>query len=220
MKASIISPTLRWALLLMWIVKLWEVSLGTSWHPWGLYPQDWNSWYGIFTSPFLHGDFSHLFSNSLSLLVLGGLVFSLYPKEAHPLSIWLILAGGIWTWIFARPSYHIGASGVIYGYASYLFFVGILTWQPRQLAITLFMTFAYSGMLAGLVPQGSGISWEGHLSGCVAGLVYSIYYYQNLRKEPKPMRKEVVQEKEAQWKIRAVYYREKEEDQEVKVFPK
>lgn len=161
---------------LMWIVHLIAFVSALNFASWGLYPLRFSGLLGIVTSPFLHGDFNHLISNSLPLFILLSLVFYTYPESAKPLLIWLFVATGFWTWCFARQAYHIGASGLVYGYVSFVFFSGVFKKNKEAIAFSLLMVFLYGGLLLGLIPQENHISWEGHLSGFVAGGVYAYIF--------------------------------------------
>ena len=99
--------------------------------------------------------------------------------------MWGILLTGIMTWVIGRPANHIGASGVIYLLASFLFFKGVLSRYYRLIALSLIVVFLYGGMLWFVVPVDPGISWEGHLSGLVVGLVFAFIYKKKIVKRPK-----------------------------------
>jgi membrane associated rhomboid family serine protease len=92
---------------------------------------------------------------------------------------------GIWVWVAGRDSYHIGASGVIYGFVAFLFFSGIFRKDTRLLALSLFVTFLYGGTVWGMLPLNNGISWESHLLGAIAGILTAY----NFRKEGPQARK-------------------------------
>ncbi|MBD0404204.1 rhomboid family intramembrane serine protease [Flammeovirga sp. EKP202] len=165
-----------------WLLKSIEWSLGVDLFHFGIYPRNRLGIFGIFFHPFIHGGFKHLFSNTVSFAIL---CFSLYffiPKIASKVLRQLTLYTGIMVWLFARPSFHIGASGVIYGIASFLFFIGIFQKNPGSLIISLCIAVLNHGMLVGLVPNEEGISWESHLSGFIVGCVLA-YYYRHVETE-------------------------------------
>jgi membrane associated rhomboid family serine protease len=131
---------------------------------------------GIITAPLIHSGFSHLTSNSLPLLLLGiGILYS-YPKSAVKVLSLIYIVPGIFVWFFARPAYHIGASGLIYGFVSFLFFSGIIRRDTRSIALALIVTFLYGSIIWGIIPQNSGISWEYHLFGSLTGIACSIIF--------------------------------------------
>lgn len=169
----------------MWLIKLIEFGTGISLAYLGLKPGNILGLIGIFTMPFLHGNFAHLISNTLPFLFLSTLIFYFYAPSTKQLFPWLFLATGLWTWLFARPSYHIGASGLVYGMASFIFFSGVLRRDRASMALSFLVIFLYSSLLFGLFPNEANISWEGHLAGGVAGMIYAYI----ARKEGKVAKK-------------------------------
>ncbi len=179
-------PGLIWVLL-MWLVKgaeyYWDVSLAG----WGMYPRSIEGLWGIITMPWLHADVKHLFSNSLPLWVLTTFIIYFYPKVALPVMAYLYLTVGIWTWCLGREAYHIGASGLVYAYASFLFFSGLFRKQRHEMAVALVVSLFYGGMVWGILPLWQSMSWEGHLAGLLAGIMYA-WYYRKINLPPKPKR--------------------------------
>jgi membrane associated rhomboid family serine protease len=108
------------------------------------------------------------------------LLFYFYKEIAWPVLLFLYLLTGIWVWALARgTAAHIGASGIIYGMASFLFFSGIIRREAPLMVITLLVTFLYGGLIWGIFPQffpAQRISWESHLMGLLAGIVLAIYF--------------------------------------------
>jgi len=168
---------------IFWAVKLAELAWGDISYL-GVAPRSLHGLIGIFLMPFLHGDFSHLFSNTPSFLILCGSIIYFYPKVASKTLIYSYLLTGIGVWLFARsesgihqiPVHHIGASGLVYAYAAFLFFIGIFRREPKTLSISLAVAVLYYGMLQGLVPTQPGISWESHLIGAVIGSVLAFVF--------------------------------------------
>ena len=118
------------------------------------------------------------------------MLFAIYRKIATQLFVWLFFIAGFWLWIIGRPSFHIGASGFIYALASFLLVSGIIRKNPRLTAVSMLVIFLYGSMIWGLLPTKEPISWEGHLSGFISGILVAIFY----RNEgPKP--------KKYQWEI-------------------
>ena len=177
-------------LLIMWAVKLLEYNFSVSFIRFGVYPQSFKGLIGLFFSPFIHKDFTHLLNNSYPILILGGMLFSFYKKIAYQLFIWLFFISGFWLWIIGRPSFHIGASGIIYALASFLFMSGIIRKNPRLSAVSMLIIFLYGSMIWGILPTKEPISWEGHLAGFMAGVLVAIFY-----KNEGPKRKKY------QWEI-------------------
>jgi len=148
---------------------------------------------GIIFSPFLHSDLEHLASNSLPMLVLGMLTFYFYRPIAWPAFIWIYFMSGIWLWVGGRNTpggdmYHIGASGLIYGAAVFLFFSGVFRKHKPLMVISALVLFLYGGMMWGIFPIKQEISWEAHLFGAISGLMVAYNY-----------RKEGPQRKEYEW---------------------
>tara|TARA_B100001758_G_C18413104_1_gene617326 strand:- start:3240 stop:3902 length:663 start_codon:yes stop_codon:yes gene_type:complete len=177
-------------LLIMWLVKLIEYNFSLSFASFGVYPQKFSGLSGIVFSPFIHKDFTHLLNNSYPILILGAILFSSYKKIASQIFIWLFFISGFLLWIIGRPSFHVGASGVIYALASFLFISGIIRKNPRLAAVSMLIIFLYGSMIWGVLPTNMSISWEGHLSGFIAGILVAVFY-----KDEGPKRKKY------QWEI-------------------
>lgn len=173
---SILYPSLF--VLILWGVKLFETveKINLSWY--GLFPRTTHGLFGIITSPLLHADFSHLIANSTPLLILGPVIIYFYRSIAFQIFFWVYLMTGIWVWAIGRDAYHIGASGIIYGFVTFLFFSGIFRKDTRLLALSLFVVFLYGGTVWGILPLRNGMSWESHLLGALAGLITS-YHFRN-----------------------------------------
>jgi len=179
---------------LLWIIKIAESLIHADFGFLGIYPLKPEGLLGIITAPLIHGDFKHLFSNSVPLIVLGGCLFYFYKELSVKTFILIYLITGIWVWFGARDAYHIGASGVVYGLASFLFFSGIIRRDMQLLAITLLVTFLYGSLVWGVIPDffpEKNISWESHLMGLIAGFVLAVYF-----RKSGPQRKEYDWEEE------------------------
>jgi membrane associated rhomboid family serine protease len=170
------------------------VLIGAIFHagPWlgdtrafALVPQSWPGLVGVLTAPLLHGSAGHWLANSASLLILGPLVGTVYPRaslRALPV-IWLV--AGLGTWVIGRPSLHVGASGVTHGLLFLLLFLGLLRRDRAAVAAALIAFFFYGGMLLTVLPREPGVSWEYHLSGAVAGILAAFIWR---RADPAPPR--------------------------------
>ena len=169
----------------MWLVKLIELQFDLSFVKLGVSPQTLKGLRGLLFSPFIHKDLTHLFNNSYPILILGGLLFSIYRKIALPIFVWLFFISGFWLWIIGRPSFHIGASGIIYALASFLCISGVIRKNPKLAAVSLIIIFLYGSMIWGIIPTKEPISWEGHLAGFVAGILVAVFY----RNEGPPHKK-------------------------------
>jgi membrane associated rhomboid family serine protease len=165
--------------LLIWFVYWVEVKYGFYFNTYGIYPLQLDGLSGVLFSPFIHGSLEHLLNNSVPLLLLSMALLYFYPNASRKVIIWGILLSGLLTWLIGRPSYHIGASGLIYVLASFLFFKGIFSKYYRLVALSLSVVFIYGSLIWGLFPIKSGMSWEGHLSGFIVGLVFALTFKAN-----------------------------------------
>lgn len=162
---------------LLWIIKLTETWLDADFSKLGILPRSIIGFPGIATAPLLHGDFNHLGSNTLPLLILGIIIFYFYRTAALQLFAWIYLMTGLMVWIVGDGSgYHIGASGLIYGFVSFLFFSGVFRKDRRSMALALLVTFVYGSMVWGVFPFFDGVSWESHLFGGITGSVCAWFY--------------------------------------------
>lgn len=178
---SLIIPLIIVAL--MWAVKVVEVSLGINLSRWGLTPHSTEGLFGILTLPFLHANWEHLLSNSVPILVLGTALYYCYPTLANRVMLITWLASGLLTWCLGNPeSTHIGASALVYGLNLFLIVSGFIRGNRLLIVISLIMVFLYGGFLWDMIPSiaiPQNISWEGHLSGAIIGLLLAFF----LRKE-------------------------------------
>lgn len=168
-----------------WMVYGYEIYTETHLSDYGLLPRSLSHLYGIITMPFLHGDFQHLLSNTPPLFFLTTFLFYFYRNFFGWVYMFIYILTGFWTWIIGRPDIHIGASGLVYGLTAYIFFSGAWSKNYRLAAISLLIVFLYGSIIWGIFPMERGVSWEGHLSGFVAGFVISIYYRKQLPQRKK-----------------------------------
>lgn len=163
-------------ILLLWLVKSVEWAFSANFAHFGIYPRQLLGTIGIFTSPFIHGDFLHLLSNSFSLMLLIIILFFFYDKIALRALLFVYILTGVSVWFIAREAYHIGASGVIYGVASFILFSGLLRKNQSSLALSFVVLLLYGGMFYGVLPQDGHISWESHLMGLLSGLIVAVFF--------------------------------------------
>jgi membrane associated rhomboid family serine protease len=171
-------------ILLLWIIKFGEVFTGINLTTFGLYPHRVSGLVGILAAPLLHANFNHLISNSIPVLLLSGGIIFFYPQSAFKVFALVYIVPGIFVWFFGRPAYHIGASGLIYGFVSFLFFSGIIRRDNRSIALALIVTFLYGGIIWGILPIDAEISWEYHLFGALTG-VFCAFLFRKLDPPPK-----------------------------------
>ena len=183
---SVFYPSLFVAIL--WAIKITEQAFDLNFIRFGLYPHVYRGLIGVITSPLIHSSYEHLFSNSVPLLVLGMMMFYFYRPIAFSVFFWVYLMSGLWLWAAGREAYHIGASGLVYGFASFLFFSGVFRKERTSMVLALIVVFLYGSMVWGIFPIDPKISYESHLLGALAGLITSFYF-----------RKEGPQEKKIEW---------------------
>ena len=171
------------------LVSIWGVfiidsafELGLNSH--GNRPREIRGLKGILTYPFLHSGIEHLWNNTASFFTLNALLFYFYRSLA--VRVWLIMfvVSGSLLWLFGGTGNHIGASGIVYGLASFLFVSGVIRNNLLLLRISLVVVFLYGGLVWWMLPIKEGISWEGHLSGALTGLVLAIVYRNSGPKRP------------------------------------
>ncbi|MBM3435452.1 MAG: rhomboid family intramembrane serine protease, partial [Bacteroidetes bacterium] len=169
---SLLFPSLF--VILLWVIKLGEIATQLDLGFLGVLPRKLPGLIGILTSPLIHSDLKHLFANSIPLFVLGGCLFYFYKEIAVRTFLLIYIITGICVWVGAREAYHIGASGVVYGLAAFLFFSGIFRRDAKLLAITMLVTFLYGSMVWGIFPDffpDRNISFESHFWGLVVGAI-------------------------------------------------
>ncbi|WP_405410440.1 rhomboid family intramembrane serine protease [Maribacter sp. Asnod1-A12] len=158
------------AMILIWGVYWVELALGMNFNEMGVMPRTIIGLRGIALSPFIHGSIEHLYNNTISLAILLAALWYFYRDVAWKVVLYGIFISGFITWLIGRTSYHIGASGLIYVLASFIFFKGIFSSYFRLIALSLIVVFIYGSMLWYIFPVKEGMSWEGHLAGFLTGL--------------------------------------------------
>lgn len=168
---------------LMWAVKIVEISLDVKLGRYGLVPHTAHGLLGILTLPFLHGGWEHLMANSVPVIVLGTALYYFYPTLANRVMLVSYLGSGLLTWCLGDPSTtHVGASALIYSLNLFLIISGFIRGNRQLTVIALIMVFLYGSFIWGMIPslaRPQNISWEGHLSGAIIGMVLAFL----LRKE-------------------------------------
>jgi membrane associated rhomboid family serine protease len=178
-----------WSILLTalpWVVRITEMAFSLQLKPYGLQPLKPAGLVGIFTMPLLHADWEHLISNTPAMLLLIFGLFLFYKQGAWRILLSLYLVSGLLTWLMGRSATHIGASGLVYALAAFHFTSGVIKKVLRQRAFALLVAFLYGGFVWAFFPAlyiGTSISWEGHLSGLLAGITLA-FYFRNEGPEP------------------------------------
>ncbi|MDR2469517.1 MAG: rhomboid family intramembrane serine protease [Tannerella sp.] len=176
-RAAVLSLLLT---VLPWVAFLADGLFELRLQRYGLRPLDGWGLTGIWTMPFLHGDVDHLMSNTPSLFLLIFGLFLFYRHTAWRILFCLYFMSGLLTWLMGRSGpVHIGASGLAYALAAFHFGSGLIKKVPQQMAFALLVAFLYGGYVWAFFPmlyQGTNISWEGHLSGLMAGILFAFYF--------------------------------------------
>jgi len=159
---------------LLWAIKLCELALGLNLAPYSLYPRRPGALSGILLAPLLHGSVAHLVANTAPILVVGTALIYGYPRAARTVLPVVYLGSGLGVWLWARPSYHLGASGLVFGAMFFVFTVGVLRWDRRAIALSLVMFLLYGGMIWGIFPTTPGISFEYHFFGAALGIILAV----------------------------------------------
>jgi len=168
--------------IVLWAIQFLQWSMSMELASLGILPRKADGLLGILTSPLIHADFGHLISNSVTLFLLFFGILYFYRSSAVRVFLIIYIFDGLLVWLFARQSYHIGASGLVYGFASFLFFSGVFRKDKRSIALSLLIVFLYGGMVWGILPTKPEISFESHLFGAMVGLVCAFIF----RKEDPP----------------------------------
>lgn len=175
---SLAIPALIAAIMLA--VKVIEAALGIDMSRWGVMPQTAHGLIGILTLPFLHGSWEHLFTNIVPVLLLGTALYYCYPTLANRVMLISWIGSGLLTWCIGKPeSVHVGASALIYALNLFLIVSGFIRGNRQLIVIALIMVFLYGSFIWGMIPElaiPQNISWEGHLSGAIAGTILAFFY--------------------------------------------
>ncbi len=180
-------------LFVIWAVKIFEITMDLSLVEGGVFPRRISGLKGILFSPTIHGDWKHLLDNSLPAFFLSLSLFYFYRDIAYMIWLLIYFIGGILLWAVGREAYHIGASGLIYGLATFLFLSGVIRKVRSLMAISLLLVFWYGGMVWGLLPFDYEVSFEAHITGAVSGIILAILYRDQ---GPVPERSPLLDEEE------------------------
>lgn len=170
---------------LLWLIRFADAALGLHLVRFGVHPGALDGLAGILFAPLIHGSWSHLFANTPALLVLGTTLLYGYPRAAGIAVTALYLGSGLGVWLFARDSYHIGASGLTHGMLFFIFTIGILRRDRAAIALSLLVFFLYGGMVWSVLPQQPGISFESHFFGAVTGVALAFLLRNRDPKRPE-----------------------------------
>lgn len=164
-------------LAVMWVVEVIDLIPGTDLDRWGVRPRTTQGLLGIVLAPFLHTGFGHVVANTVPFFVLGAFIALGSVSRFLQVSVIVGLTSGLGTWLFASPgTLHIGASGLVFGYLTYLVARGFIARRILWIAGGVLALMFYGGILWGLLPR-PGVSWTGHVFGAVGGVVAAWYVH-------------------------------------------
>lgn len=173
--------------LFLWLVHIMKETTGWPNGSLGLYPRNLKGLQGIMFAPLIHGDWSHLLKNSITLIVSSLMLFVFYKRVALKSFTFIYILTGVLVWIFGRQVFHIGASGVVYGLISFIFWTGLFRRNIKSIILALIILFMYSPMFEGILPNQPGISWESHLLGAVAGIFVAWVFKNEIELDEEPV---------------------------------
>ena len=171
---------------LLWVIKLLELAMHLNLARLGVYPGTLPGLVGIVFAPLIHGSVTHLFSNTLPVVILGTAVLYGYPRSAKLVIPAVYFGAGICVWLFGRSAWHIGASGLTFGMMFFVFTIGVLRWDTRSIALALVVFLLYGGMIWGVFPGDPSVSFESHLAGALIGITLAVLLRN---RDPAPPRK-------------------------------
>lgn len=159
-------------LIVMWILEGIDAVALNALDSYGIEPRKLGDLVNILWAPFLHFGWPHLISNSVPFLVLGVLTYLSGARKFVAVSLIATITSGLTAWLLSPPgSITAGASGVIFGYLTYLLLRGIFSRSIGQILLAVVVFLAYGSVLLGVIPGNEGISWQAHLGGAVGGVL-------------------------------------------------
>ena len=167
---------------ILWLVHLITFLTFIDLGNWGIFPRTDFGIKGILFSPWIHGNWSHLMSNTPPLFALMTLILFFYRRISFPALFLIYFLTGSLVWLFGRQVFHIGASGVIYGLVAFVFWLGIFRRNIRSIALAILVGFYYGSMIIGILPGQEGNSWESHLLGAISGMI-TAFLFKNTEEE-------------------------------------
>jgi membrane associated rhomboid family serine protease len=171
---------------LMWVLEGLDALLPVVLDRFGIVGRTASGLVGIPLAPLLHGGFGHLAANTVPFLVLGALVAWRSRGRFVAVLAIIVVLGGLGVWVLTSPStVTIGASGVLFGFATYLITAGVLTRHWLDVTVALAVVLLYGSMLGGVLPVtvADGVSWQGHLTGAIAGVIAALLFAD---RRPRP----------------------------------
>jgi|GEM_PF-252307 len=168
--------------LIIILISVLAFNMGWDLDRLGVYPRTLKGALGILLHPFIHENWSHLINNVSTFFLLSTALYYFYHTVANHVLIMIWLLSGLFLWLIGRESYHIGASGIIYGLAFFLFWSGLIISSTSLTAISFIVVFWYGNLVWNMfpLPTNAMISWEGHLSGALAGTIAAFTFRKQL----------------------------------------
>lgn len=148
-----------------------------DWSSLAIAPHGWRGLVGVLTAPLLHGSAEHLGANAVSLLLLGTLAGTVYPRATLRSLPLLWIGSGLGAWLLGEVgTHHLGASGLTHGLMFLVFTLGLLRRDRPAIAAAMIAFFLYGGMLLTVLPHEPGVSWQAHLGGALAGVIAALCF--------------------------------------------
>ncbi len=141
----------------------------------GILPNMYSGLIGVFFAPLIHGSSMHLYANIFPVVILGSSLYFFYDRVADQVFFYCYFMTNCIVWLFGRPYYHIGASGLVYGLAMFLIAFGFFRGSFKSIVISVVIIIFYGGIIYGIMPTDKNISWESHLSGAVVGMMMAFF---------------------------------------------
>lgn len=172
---------------LMWLSEVVDSTIGGVLDQYGIRPRELDGLPGVLAAPLLHDGFAHLVANTATFVVLGVLTAWL-TDHFWKVTLGVAVLGGLGVWLVGAPgTVHLGASGLVYGYATFLVVYGIASRRLTATIVAVIVFIVYAGLVAGVLPGQAGVSWEGHLFGALAGGALALLLGRRDRTKPSPV---------------------------------
>jgi membrane associated rhomboid family serine protease len=169
----------------LWALELVDQASGNALDAYGIHARELDGLPEILTAPFLHAGWQHLAGNSLPFLVLGFLVLLSGVARWLVSTLTSIVSSGLCAWLLTPAgTVVLGASGLVFGWLTYLLARGLWSRRPGQVAVAVLVLLVYGGLIWGVLPGAAGVSWQAHLGGAVGGVLAARYLH---RRRPQPV---------------------------------
>lgn len=155
----------------LWMIEIFNISIDHSLCIYGIYPRTEFGLRGILLAPWIHGSVEHLMLNTIPFIVLGSFIAGEGKKRFIKVTLFIVIFAGSATWLAAAKGYHVGLSGVLFGYFGYLLAIGYYNRDLVSILLAAVVIFFYGSMIWGVFPSEGPVSWEGHLFGLLAGIL-------------------------------------------------